>query len=366
MIKMKFKPGDKVRFLNSTGGGTVVKEINAFMVSVEIEDGFEIPTLSSELVAIEPAGTSGDLFLNKNERRGEISVKKEEPKPEIVEDERLSRIVLRGESPIMSNGIYLAWVPQDQQRLLTGGIDVYLVNNTLHDILYSFFIKNAEGNFSGMDYGSVPPDSKIVIESIVRDDIGLWSNGIVQVIFFKDENEKVLMPVSATFRIKGSIFFQDGSYHETRFLANRKSIIYTVCELNRIPSTYEQLLIEKENQQPIPLAAVRFKPETDIDNYRTAPGEAEIDLHISALREEYGKLTPHDILTIQMGVFERMLGSAIAFRFNRVVFIHGIGNGTLKQAIIKRLGEYEDIESHNASFAKYGNGAIELFLRRNQ
>jgi len=33
---MKFKPGDKVRFLNTTGGGTVVKEINAFMVLVSI------------------------------------------------------------------------------------------------------------------------------------------------------------------------------------------------------------------------------------------------------------------------------------------------------------------------------------------
>lgn len=53
---MKFKPGDKVRFLNTVGGGTIVKELNEFMVSVAIDDGFEIPTLISELVAIEPAG----------------------------------------------------------------------------------------------------------------------------------------------------------------------------------------------------------------------------------------------------------------------------------------------------------------------
>ena len=102
---MKFKAGDKVRFLNSTGGGTVVKEINAFMVSVEIEDGFEIPTLTSELVAIEPAGKSGDLFLNKNERRDEIPVPvKVEPKPEIEENERISRIVMRGEASAEPTG----------------------------------------------------------------------------------------------------------------------------------------------------------------------------------------------------------------------------------------------------------------------
>ena len=362
---MNFKPGDKVRFLNSTGGGTIVKEINAFMVSVAIEDGFEIPTLTSELVAIEPAGASGDLFLNKNERKTE-SVPVVEPEPEIAETDRISRIVQRGSGSAEPTGIYLAWAPQDQQRLLSGPVDVFMVNNTASDILYSFFLKNAEGNFSGTDYGSVPAESKLLIESIVREDIGMWSNGVVQVLFFADENEKVLMPVSATFRIKGSLFYQEGSYHETRFLANRKAIVYTVCELNRVPSTYEQILNEKENREPLPAAAERFRPETAIDQYRTAPGEAEVDLHISALKQDYSKLSPHEILTIQMGCFERMLGSAIAFRFTRVVFIHGIGNGTLKQAIIQRLEEYSDIEFRTASFAKYGNGAIELIIHRNQ
>jgi hypothetical protein len=362
---MKFKPGDKVRFLNATGGGTVIKVINDFMVSVEIDDGFEIPTMIHELVGIEPAGASGDLFLNKEDRRSEIPVVVE-PEPEITETERISRIVQRGSGSVASTGIYLAWAPQDQLRLLSGAIDVYLVNNTTSDILYSFFLKNKEGNFTGIDYGSVPAESKLVLESIVRDDIGMWSNGIVQAMFFSEENEKVLMPVSATFRIKSSLFFQEGSYHETRFLANQKAIVYTVCELNRVPSTYEQILNEKENREPLPAAAERFRPETAIEPYRIGPNEAEVDLHISALRQDYTKLSPHEILTIQMGVFERMLGSAIAFRYTSVVFIHGIGNGTLKQAIIQRLAEYEDIEFRSASFTKYGNGAIELIIHRNK
>ncbi len=362
---MKFKPGDKVRFLNTTGGGVVVKVINEFMVSVEIDDGFEIPTLTNELVAIEPAGKSGDLFLNKNDRRSEIPVKIE-PEPEIIETDRISRIVQRGNGSAVSTGIYLAWNPQDQKRLLSGSVDVYLVNNTAFDILYSFLLKNSAGNFSGMDFGSVPPESKVLIETIDRDELGKWSNGVIQVLFFAEENEKALMPVSATFRIKGSLFFQEGSYHETRFLANQKAVVYTVCELSRVPSTYEQILNEKENREPIPAAAIRFRPETAIDQHRVAPGEAEVDLHISVLREEYGKLTPHEILTIQMGYFERMLASAIAFSFNRVVFIHGIGNGTLKQAIIKYLDDYKEIEFHSASFAKYGNGAIELILHNSR
>jgi len=361
---MKFKPGDKVRFLNAVGGGTVVKEINAFMVSVAIEDGFEVPTMIHELVAIEPAGTSGDLFLNKGE--------KAESKPSIVEpievtdNERTSRLVQRGNGAVLPSGVYLAWTPQNQLRLLSDKLDIYLVNNTSSEILYSFFLKNSEGAFSGIDYGSVPSESKLAIESIVREDVGMWSNGVIQIIFFSDESDKVLMPVSATFRIKGSVFYQEGSYHETRFLANQKAILYTICELNRVQSTYEYVLNEKEKHEPLPSAAEKFRPEAIIDRYQTGPSEAVADLHISALREDYSKLSPHEILTIQMGFFERILGSAIAFRFTSVVFIHGIGNGTLKQAIIQRLADYEDVEFRAASFAKYGNGAIELIIHGNK
>lgn len=49
---MKFDIGDKVRFLNTTGGGKVVR-IDGKLVYVEDEDGFEIPVLESEVVLIE-------------------------------------------------------------------------------------------------------------------------------------------------------------------------------------------------------------------------------------------------------------------------------------------------------------------------
>nr|MCU0517076.1 hypothetical protein [Oscillatoria sp. Prado101] len=41
--------GDKVKFLNQPGGGIVSKIISKTMVNVMIADGFEIPTLTSEL-----------------------------------------------------------------------------------------------------------------------------------------------------------------------------------------------------------------------------------------------------------------------------------------------------------------------------
>ena len=50
---MGIKIGDRVRFLNSTGGGVVKKFINKEMVEVEDEDGFGMPTLIRECVVVE-------------------------------------------------------------------------------------------------------------------------------------------------------------------------------------------------------------------------------------------------------------------------------------------------------------------------
>jgi hypothetical protein len=249
---------------------------------------------------------------------------------------------------------------------MTGNLDIYLINNTDNDILYSFFLKEEEGTYSGVDYGSVSPKSKLLLESIIREDINHWSGGIIQVLFHIDEGDRVLMPVSVSFRIKGSVFYKETSYKSCGLLGSQKAIIYTVCEFNRLPSTLEHLLNEKEGgESALPETAKQFVPSSAIDKHRIAPREAEVDLHISALRDNYDQLTAREILTIQLGTFDRLLESALANNYTRVVFIHGIGNGTLKQALIDRIKDYGDIEFRTASFTRYGNGAIEIVLHQN-
>ena len=49
--------------------------------------------------------------------------------------------------------------------------------------------------------------------------------------------------------------------------------------------------------------------------------------------------------------------------FRKVTFIHGVGNGTLKGAIMKKVQEYEHAESHLASLAKFGVGAIDVNIK---
>ena len=49
---MNFKIGDQVRFLNERGEGIITRIINKNTVGVTIEDGFEIPFDTSNLVIL--------------------------------------------------------------------------------------------------------------------------------------------------------------------------------------------------------------------------------------------------------------------------------------------------------------------------
>ena len=64
---IQFKVGDKVKFLNQEGGGKISKIVSPVLVNVEMEDGFEIPTLTKELVLDYVDEKAGKIFTsNKN------------------------------------------------------------------------------------------------------------------------------------------------------------------------------------------------------------------------------------------------------------------------------------------------------------
>jgi dsDNA-specific endonuclease/ATPase MutS2 len=58
---------------------------------------------------------------------------------------------------------------------------------------------------------------------------------------------------------------------------------------------------------------------------------------------------------------------AINGHFIKIVFIHGVGNGVLRQTIRDLLRTYEGIEYSDASYKKFGAGATEVtILSRNK
>ena len=104
------------------------------------------------------------------------------------------------------------------------------------------------------------------------------------------------------------------------------------------------------------------KPEAPIDKHRTAAGEAVVDLHIGELVDNILGMSSHDMFTLQMDYFKKMLDSAIAADYSKVTFIHGVGNGVLKNAIVAELKNYQNTQNRMASIAKFGVGAIDVLI----
>ena len=79
------------------------------------------------------------------------------------------------------------------------------------------------------------------------------------------------------------------------------------------------------------------KEKAAIDKHQTAPGEAIVDLHIGELVDNILGMSSNDIFRTQINYFKKMLESAITNEYDKVTFIHGVGNGVLKNAIIEEL-----------------------------
>lgn len=356
-----FGIGDKVKFLSSLGGGVVTKIIDSRMVMVEVEEGFEIPTLVSDLVHDYRAQPQAN-------RQQEIveEVRKELKEKELVQQQQeedarhggLRRFAKEAEK----EGVYLAFVPHEQQWLLTGAMDVVLVNHTPYEMLYTFTIKE-ESQFVNVDYGQLEKHEKVVVETISREDLEYWSNGIVQAIFTAETAENVLLPLNAPFALRANRFFKEGSYQMSGILGE-KSVMVCLSELVALKSGEADLMkIVKEGVGSQAPKKDLIQKEAPIDKHRTGQGEATVDLHIGELVDNIAGLSSHDMFKIQMDYFKKMLESAIAAEYTKVTFIHGVGNGVLKNAIIEELKKYKNTENRMASVAKFGVGAIEVGIK---
>jgi len=122
----------------------------------------------------------------------------------------------------------------------------------------------------------------------------------------------------------------------------------------------EQSLDEviKEKEAHKKRKPLRFKPK---ERYQPP---MEVDLHIHHLTNSTKHMTNHDILTLQLETAKRQLEFAIKKRIQKVVFIHGVGEGVLKTELEFLFGKY-NVKFYDADFQKYGVGATEVYIYQN-
>lgn len=97
---------------------------------------------------------------------------------------------------------------------------------------------------------------------------------------------------------------------------------------------------------------------------RNAP-KMEVDLHIGQLTKSSRGMTNHEMLNLQLETAKRQLEFAIRKRIQKVVFIHGVGEGVLKEELHYLFRRHENIKYYDAEYQKYGTGATEIYIYLN-
>jgi dsDNA-specific endonuclease/ATPase MutS2 len=91
----------------------------------------------------------------------------------------------------------------------------------------------------------------------------------------------------------------------------------------------------------------------------------EVDLHIHQLTNSTRGMSKHDMLSLQLDTAKRQLEFAIKKRIQRIVFIHGVGEGVLRLELEYLFKRYDNVKYYDANYQKYGLGATEVYIYQN-
>ena len=341
------KIGDTVKFLNDVGGGTVTGFIGKNMVNVENQDGFEIPYPVSQLLNV------SDPDLNKRERVAAPQI--EEEQTDEIPEEESGEIIAGKDSP----DFYFCFVPSDNKNPLAGEIALYLINDSNFTVLFHY-AHFTDDVFSTVEFGTVQPNSKKLLESIGETDISDLPEYFFNVIFFKEEDTEKRDPVTKKFKVNPVKFYKEKSFHSNQFF-DHNAMVFQITEnllnteINKLTDDDFRKVVKAKEPKPL-----EKKPERRRDDEII-----EVDLHIHELLDNPAGLSNKEILDIQLEKVKNEMQSAIQSRAKRIVFIHGVGQGVLKQEVAKLLkSKFPKYIFQDASFKEYGYGATMVMLRR--
>ena len=89
-----------------------------------------------------------------------------------------------------------------------------------------------------------------------------------------------------------------------------------------------------------------------------------IDLHADALLDTTAGMSSTDILNYQLKKFREVLAEYDGKKGQKLIFIHGKGEGVLRSAIVNALKyKYKKYTYQDASFQEYGYGATQVTIR---
>jgi hypothetical protein len=321
--------GDKVRLVHGREEGVIVKILSNGIVEIEIEDGFKIPAKQSEVVVIndmEQRAFRPSSTVNLDPQRGY--------RPQTPEVMALK-------------GIYIAFVPLNDREL-----SQHLINNTDFELPFMLSV-GSDPHHKGLAAGVLKPKTQLKIQDLLIKDFEDWGTFTFQAFFFRLAFMKLPEPLVKKLKFRVNTFFKNS---QKAPLLNKDAHLFQ--------------LDAEDSVTPVKLDAEKIKegmfekstPEATLELPQKP--SLTVDLHIEQLSNDSWAMNNAEMLKLQISTFERQFESAIANGMDEITFIHGVGNGVLKNEIHKRLSGNKNVKYfEDAQKEKFGYGATKVTIK---
>ena len=379
------KKGDKVRFLSEVGGGKVAGFQGKDIVLVEDEDGFEIPMPINEVVVVEQddyamskmisakmdaqkkAAEHADTELHNDSRSIKAILNEHDADVDMNVDEYDAadrEITYRAQAQERQGGnklsAYLAFVPIDIKDVTNTRFETYLVNDSNYYLHYTYL--TAEGNaWTLKAEGEIEPNTKLFVEEFGRDALNEMEHVAIQMIAFKRDKSFLLKPATdVQFRLDPVKFYKLHLFEENDFFET-PALMYTIVENDEVarPLVVDAKRLKEQMYKEEKVVAITSKKKSKTDD-----GTLVVDLHADEVLETTAGMNSADILHYQMDIFKKTMDENRKKKGQKIIFIHGKGEGVLRQTIIHELNyRYKSCTYQDASFQEYGYGATQVTIK---
>jgi len=314
---MKYQLGEFVRFVDENREGYITKIFNDEMVGVTGDDDFEIPVMINNLTRVHghKSNESFDAVTSSTSDMNEDFVEK---------------------------GLFIAVVPDSNKGSV---VHFHLINETSFQ-LFTTLKTDLAATFKGEFSGSVLSKSNVKVFSAALAELDLWPVFHFQTLLYTNINKPIIKPL--VFEIK---------FRAKDFSGNKTTVPQLKQQGWLIRMDEPELIINAEKLKE------SFFKSTEEKIAIEKPAK-EVDLHIEKLRDDHDFLDKKEMMQIQLTCFKKNLDAAIVHKLESIIFIHGVGNGSLRHEIHKIISKHVQVKTFmDARKEKFGYGATEVFFK---
>ncbi len=333
---MKFSIGDKVLLKQTGEEGTVTGYLNPGMYEVEVagvvfpvyEDAMEHPYLKWFTEQKKKKRTSGSQ--------------------EILPPQQGSFHQGRH-----AQGVFLSFLPVYSIRDMEDTVDelkVYLLNELPYPVRFRYEVRVEEQQIFFHE-GSLAAFSHIYLHNIPYADMN--DRPRFHWLVADADSSKGLKEKDGILRIRPAQLFQRISEIQQN---NEPTFSFLLVDTFITAAAELSAPVKSSRIISVPPVRPNASPFQELPRY-------ELDLHIEQIEPDYRKkkLTNADMLQIQTDYLRYYLRLAIAHHFSRMIIIHGLGRGTLRDAVHQVLRETPEVSRFaNEWMGQYGFGATEV------